>query len=110
MLNTLSVKISLNRQPFATSSLARRSARSLCLYRNRWALHSRTPSMMLAWFSSSLRTASCSPSSGSNSPPLASKHEMYRMLSPVPKNRAIWASACLWMSCVPQMNRTLDRP
>jgi hypothetical protein len=31
MLNTLSVKIILNRQPLASSSLAFRSAMSLCL-------------------------------------------------------------------------------
>ena len=32
--------------------------------------------MMLAWFSSSLMIASSAPSSVSNSPPLASKHEL----------------------------------
>jgi hypothetical protein len=33
------------------------------------------PSMMLAWLSASLMTASCSSSSVSNSPPFASKHD-----------------------------------
>ena len=36
-------------------------------------LASRMPSMIEAWFSSSLITASASPSSGSNTPPFASK-------------------------------------
>ena len=66
--------------------------------------------MMLAWFSASDRTASFSPSSGSNNPPLASKHEMYRIAPSLPKNRATCASAALWIDCVPQMKRTLDNP
>ena len=39
------------------------------------ALDSRMPSMMLAWLSASEMTASSSPSSVSNTPPLASKQE-----------------------------------
>ncbi len=49
---------------------------SLCAKRNRLALQSRMPSMMDAWLSWSLMTASSSPRSASNSPPLASKHEV----------------------------------
>ena len=47
---------------------------SLFSYRQRCALHSRTPSMIEAWFRVSEMIASSSPSSGSNTPPLASKH------------------------------------
>ncbi len=56
------------------------------------------------------RMASSSPSSGSNSPPFASKHEMYRMASALPKKPAIRVSSCRCRSWVPQMKRTLDRP
>ena len=43
------------------------------LLRQRWARHRRMPSMIEAWLSASEMIASCSPSSGSNTPPLASK-------------------------------------
>ena len=42
--------------------------------------------MMLAWFSSSEMTASSGPSRVSNRPPLASKQELYRIASSVPRN------------------------
>jgi hypothetical protein len=66
--------------------------------------------MIDAWLSASEITASSSPSKVSNSPPLASKHEPYRIVSSVPRNVEIAASSSVWRSCVPQMNRTLDRP
>ena len=44
-------------------------------YRNRWARHNRMPSMMDAWLSWSLMTASCSPRSVSKRPPFASKQD-----------------------------------
>ncbi len=62
--------------------------------------------MTLAWFSASEITASCSPSSASKTPPLASKQELYRIASSVPRKSASLRSSCLWMSWVPQMNRT----
>ena len=61
----------------------------------RWARQSRMPSMIEAWLSASEMTTSSSPSSVSNSPPLASKHEVYRIASSVPRKRAIAASSCL---------------
>ena len=60
----------------AASSWARRSAMSAFLYRNRAALLSRMPSMIEAWLSSSETIASSAPKSTSNTPPLASKHEL----------------------------------
>ena len=45
-----------------------------------------SPSMIDAWLSWSEMTASCSPSSASNRPPLASKHELKRIVSSVPRN------------------------
>ncbi len=45
-------------------------------YRSRLALHSRMPSITEAWLSSSEITASSGPSSVSNSPAFASKHEL----------------------------------
>ena len=79
-------------------------------YRNRCAFDSRTPSMIEAWFSSSLMTASSAPSRVSNTPPLASKHEGNRMVSSVPSHSVISASSCLCSWCVPLMNRTLAMP
>ncbi len=66
--------------------------------------------MMLAWFSSSLKIASRSPSSASKIPAFASKHDPYRIASSVPWNAESRRSRSLWMSWVPQMNRTEDRP
>ena len=73
-------------------------------------MHKRTPSMMLAWFRESLMMASSGPSSGSKTPPLASKQAAYRMVSSVPWKAASFSSSSLWMSCVPQMKRTLLSP
>ena len=42
-------------------------------YTKRFALHSRTPSMIEAWLSWSVMIASSAPSSGSKTPPFASK-------------------------------------
>ena len=66
--------------------------------------------MMEAWFSASLITASSSPSSGSNRPPLASNAAAYRIVSSVPRKRDSLASSVLCKSCVPQMKRTELRP
>ncbi len=62
--------------------------------------------MMLAWFSSSEMIASRSSVSASNSPPLASKHELYRMVASVPRNSDSRRSSSTCRSVVPQMNRT----
>ena len=70
------------------------------------ALQSRTPSMMLAWFSSSEMMASSGPSRVSKSPPLASKQEEYKIASSVPRKCASRLSSSLWISAVPQMKRT----
>ncbi len=66
--------------------------------------------MMLAWFRASLMMASCSCSSVSNRPPLASKQDEYRIVSSVPRNSLSFSSSCLCTDCVPQMNRTLAIP
>ena len=66
--------------------------------------------MIDAWFSASLITASSGPRIVSNSPPFASKHEVYRMVSSVPRKAEIFCSSCRWMSRVPQMKRTEDMP
>ena len=42
--------------------------------------------MIEAWLSASEITASSGPSSASNSPPFASKHELNRIVSSVPRN------------------------
>ena len=63
--------------------------------------------MIEAWLSASEMTASCSSRMVSNRPPLASKHDEYRIVSSVPRNGrqpALRAHLCtVW---VPQMNRT----
>ena len=66
--------------------------------------------MMLAWFSSSEITASRSSSSVSNTPPLASKQELYRIVSSVPRNTDSFASNRVCGCCVPQMKRTDASP
>ena len=66
--------------------------------------------MIEAWFNSSLITASSAESRVSNRPPLASKQEEKRMVSSVPRNALRRASRSVWISCVPQMNRTEARP
>jgi len=73
-------------------------------------LESRIPSIILAWLSASEMMASSSPRSVSKRPPLASKHEEYKMVSSVLKNREIRCSNALWMSCVPQIKRTEAMP
>lgn len=89
---------------------------------------------MDAWFSSSERTASSGVRIASNIPALASKHDAYRMVSSRPWNFEIFCSssyeikkwgdrgwsyklilfkaklATLWISWVPQMNRTELNP
>ena len=66
--------------------------------------------MMLAWLSASLITASCSSSKVSNRPPLASKHDEYRIVSSMPRNALRRASSSLCTLCVPQMKRTEAMP
>ena len=66
--------------------------------------------MIEAWLSASEMTASSPESSVSNNPPFASKQEEYRMASSIFKKPAMRCSSCLWISWVPQMKRTLDRP
>ena len=68
------------------------------------------PSMIEAWLSSSLMTASSAVRMVSNRPPFASKQEEYRMVSSVPRKPEIFFSSCLWISCVPQMKRTEATP
>ena len=65
----------------AAFSWVSRSSMSLLAKRKRLALHSRTPSMIEAWFRLSEMIASSSPSRGSNTPPLASKQAANRMAS-----------------------------
>ncbi len=66
--------------------------------------------MIEAWFSSSEMIASSGPSSTSNSPPFASKHDEYRIVASVPRNADNRRSRSRCRSCVPQMNRTLAIP
>ena len=66
--------------------------------------------MIEAWLSSSEMTASCSPSSTSNTPPLASKQDGNRIVASVPrKAESLSSSSTCWV-WVPQMNRTLAIP
>jgi len=66
--------------------------------------------MIEAWFSWSVRMASPSPTSGSKTPPFASKQAAYRIASCIPRKAAIRFSSSTWSPCVPQMKRTLDIP
>ena len=66
--------------------------------------------MIDAWLSSSEMIASSGPSSTSNRPPFASKHDEYRMVASVPRNADTRCSRSTCRSCVPQMNRTLAMP
>ena len=66
--------------------------------------------MIDAWLSASEMIASCSSSSVSNSPPLASKHDEYRIVSWVPRNFDSRISSSRWIECVPQMKRTEAMP
>ena len=75
-----------------------------------WPRHRRMPSMIEAWLSSSLMTASSLPSRVSKSPPLASKHDEYRIVSSVCRKPESRRSSSLCTSWVPQMKRTLAMP
>ena len=66
--------------------------------------------MTLAWLRASEITASRSSSSVSNTPPLASKHELYRTVSSWPRKSDSRASSSLCTSWVPQMKRTEAMP
>ncbi len=62
--------------------------------------------MIEAWLSASEMTASSSPSSASKMPPLASKHDEYRIVSSVPRKADNACSRSRCSDWVPQMNRT----
>ena len=66
--------------------------------------------MIEAWLSASEMTASDSSRIVSNRPPLASKHDEYRIVSSVPRNVDSRASNSLCTVCVPQMKRTEAMP
>lgn len=72
---------------------------SLFLYLNFLALHNRTPSIIDAWFSSSLRTASSGLKRASNKPVFASKQQGYKIASSRSWNLDIFSSSSLWISC-----------
>lgn len=79
-------------------------------YRYREAFDRRMPSMIDAWFRASEITASSGPRRVSKTPPFASKQEEYRIVSSCPRNADSLRSSSLWISCVPQMNRTDAMP
>ena len=60
----------------ASFSAVSRAARSPCGTRKRFALHSRMPSMIEAWFRASERSASSSPRSGAKRPSFAFQQDM----------------------------------
>ena len=66
--------------------------------------------MMLAWFSESLMTASCSSSRVSNNPPFASKQDEYSIVSSMDRYRLSRSSSSRCTRCVPQMKRTEAAP
>ena len=66
--------------------------------------------MIEAWFSLSVTMASSAPSSGSNTPPLASKQAANRIASSMPRKAATFFSSSRCRAWVPQMKRTLDMP
>src|ERR1700741_2181793 len=68
------------------------------------------PSITEAWWSSSEMTASAGPSSVSNRPAFASKHELYRIVASVDRNSDSLPSSSLCGSCGPQVNRTAAIP
>ena len=74
------------------------------------ALHSRMPSTIEACTSRSAIITSCSLSTASNTPALASMQEGKSSVSSVPRNAVSFCSSSRWMSCVPQMKRTEDMP
>jgi len=71
-----SVIIRRRRQACASWSAFSTPARSPCGVMNRFALQRRTPSMIEAWFSPSVRRASSSARSGWKRPSLAFQHDM----------------------------------
>ena len=75
---------------------------SLFLYLNFLALDSRIPSMIDAWFNSSLNIASSGVIRASNKPAFASKQQAYRIVSSRSWNLDIFSSSSLWRSCVPK--------
>ena len=66
--------------------------------------------MSEAWLSSSEMIASRSSKSTSKTPPLASKHEEYRIVSSVPKKSDSARSRRVCWVWVPQMKRTDAMP
>ena len=66
--------------------------------------------MIEAWLRASETMASCSPSSASKTPPLASKQEEKRMASAKPRKAERRRSSSRCRSWVPQMKRTEERP
>ena len=66
--------------------------------------------MIEAWLSWSEMTASSSPSSASNRPPFASKQELKRIVSSVPRNSDRRSSSSRCSAWVPQMKRTEAMP
>ena len=66
--------------------------------------------MSEAWLSSSEMIASCSPKRTSKTPPLASKHEEYRIVASVPRKAESFDSSSECRVWVPQMKRTLAMP
>ena len=82
-----SVAMTISRAPSARAcfSWVSRSSMSELAKRYRLALHSRTPSMIEAWFRLSETIASSAPNSGSKMPPLASKAAANRMASSNPR-------------------------
>ena len=74
------------------------------------ALHRRMPSTIEACTSRSAIITSCSPSTASKTPALASMQEGKSSVSSVPRNSVSLFSSSRWMSWVPQMKRTDDMP
>ena len=66
--------------------------------------------MREAWLSSSEMIASSGPNNASNTPPLASKQLLNKMVSWVPRNSLSRASRSVCGAWVPQMNRTDAMP
>ena len=66
--------------------------------------------MILAWLSASDIIISFSLNKVSYSPPLASKQEVYKMVSSLDKKVEIIFSSFLWIFWVPQINLTELKP
>ena len=80
---------------------------SLFLYLNFLALDSRIPSMIDAWFNSSLNIASSGVIRASNKPAFASKQQAYRIVSSRSWNLDIFSSSSLWRSCTQNQSWSL---